>query len=400
MSKASKVPVMAGSIHAIPVPRVDYFPVVITRVPDTLTQERTVFIYVDGTPRPTPDACENPGPPHTWNEAWLGFCTPRAFELGRWPRVGSKDRFIPEDWPVPPATQDASTSIQLYVDDGTMRLVANLAEYWTSAPVCLIQQASAFEKALACRAASRKPSFFDMEARFYSVSEEKLKEWIQARHATDRLSEQHPVPDPCGRQIEEGDLISVPLDCGGFGVVLAARVEPRPRGCQSVIMLGLPLVQPWRVKQEDCQHLGPENAIAIWNSNSNGVRFGDWALIGKLQSFTRERFCIPFHTQFFTPTLPDPVVASTERWGGQDFRIRSPSQIPSHFFPELQRLFSVYTIGGVREDLSSEAGRGHARKSRNTSSLPGPETATLWREMTAWAVKQAASQTKPGMLAP
>jgi hypothetical protein len=394
MPQSTRHCVVPGAIHAIHVPKIGYFPVVITRVPDRQTQEPTVFVYIDGTARATANACADIDSPHTWSDAWLGFCTIRPFQNGRWAGVGVVDDFDSSAWPVPPSLeQDPEVGFKstlLFVDDGTMRLVANLAEPWPSATVRLIQQASAFEKALAHRAAGRKPGFWDMGAELFPVTENDLQEWRRARAATDHLESRHPVAEPCTRQIEEGDLISVPMNGGGFGVVLAARVEPRRRGCQSVIMLGLPIFQDWRVEADACQHLTPEDVIGIWNCDSIGVRLGDWTLLGKLGSFSRDRFPVPFYTEFFSPKMMDPIEARTERWGGQAFRVESPDCIPSQFYPELRRGHTLSSIGGVLDDLAAYRSGKQESGFEDLNFITGPQHAGLWRKMAAWAARQAA----------
>lgn len=393
---AKKIQLAEGSVYAIPVPRVGFFPVTVTRVPEVRTQERTVFVYIDGTARASAEECARVGALPTWEEAWLGFCTPKPFELGRWPRVGAIKDFKPADWPVPPAIEEDEEAgwrcTALFADDGTMRLVANVAEPWPSARVRLIQHASAFEKALAHRAAGRKPGFWDMEAEFLPATQRDIDEWVCARKAIDKLAETHPVLPPCTRQIEEGDLISVPLDCGGFGVVLAARVEPRNRGSQSFVLLGLPVFTDWPPDADACQHVLPEDMISIWNSESVGVRYGDWTVIGRLGSFSREVFCVPFYTEFFGHRSVDPFPARTHRWRGREFRIESPNDIPMTFVPELRRNFTLTTSGGVRGDLSAYHRGVRYREIGEYYRFLTPDHAPLWREMAAWAEREADGQ--------
>lgn len=396
MPKQSRPSVIPGSIHAIPISRGGHVPIVVTRVPTVQTQERTVFVYVDGTHRSTPEQCADVGPAHTWSQSWLGFCTSKPFELGRWPRVGSIERFEPSAWPVPPSRHSKNLqgwrSTELYADDGTMRLVANLAEPWPAARLDLIQQASAFEKFLAHHASGREPGAWDLKTEFTSFRKSDMDDWIGARAATDTLAQAHPVPPPCTRQVEEGDLISVPLDCGGFGVVLAAIVEPKARGCQFVTMLGLPIFTDWPADPRACQHVRPEDMVSIWNSESIGVRYGDWTVIGKLESFSRELYCVPFYTEFFLPKGTDPVIASTHRWAGRALRIKSPDRIPRHFLPELQRHTVTTFTGGVREDLSNYRQGTRTRQIAGHDQYLTPDHARLWREMASWAAKEADRQ--------
>lgn len=395
MGRPIRARVEIGAVHAIPVPRVGHFPLVVTRVPETPTQEPTVFVYVDGTARASAEACADPGPPDTWESAWLGWGAPRALTNGRWPRVGTVDGFEASSWPVPPGDAgDAEEGLgctYLYLDNGTMRLAANLAEPWPTAPLGLIAQASAFEKFLGHRAAERKPGFWDMRAEFVQVTGENLAEWAEARRATERILAEHPAPPVCARQVEEGDLLCVPLDGGGFGVVLAARVEPRKRGCQSVTMLGLPVFDDWPIRAEACRGLRAEDVIGIWNCDTIGVRFGDWSVAGKLDSFSRSAFPVPFYTECFLPHSDfQPIEVWTERWGGESFTISDPDDVPARYHGELRRGNTLNFEGSVRNKLALYRRGERFAGFSDVNFLTTPAHAALWREMGDWAAKQAA----------
>lgn len=390
------LPIQPGAVHAIPAPKVGFFAAVVTRVPANPTPEPTVFVYADATPRPSPEACADPGRPERWASAWLGFCTPRPFSSGRWPRVGEVAGFQPADWPVPPRLNRCDPhprSVFLYTDDGTMRLIANLAEPWPAIETGEIQTASDFERCLAQHVKGVKPGFHDMRTVFHRIEAANLDAWRRARAATDDMQRVRGVAPDCPRQIEEGDLLAVPICGGGFGVALVARAEPRPRGGQNLILLGLPVLTDARpADAEAYQHLTQADAVGVWQTNSSGVRYGDWVHLGKLRSFTRADFPLPFLLPLNVPRSPDlrrrlgPIIGSTERWGGRSFVIQRPHKLPDAYLAEANRTLAFSTPALVGDDFGAVL-RGVPRSDALNPALDAA-TLPLWREMADWARRQ------------
>lgn len=394
--KASREPI-PGSIHAIHVKRVGYFPCIITRVPEVQTQVPTVFVWISGTPLDTPEACAAVKGPASWDRVWLGFCTTRAFTTNRWAKVGTVEAFDPRDWPIPPSKyqmrEGDPESAELHPDDGSMRVIANLAEPWPTTKVGYIAQASVAEKGLAHFIAGRDAPVLDMDFEFQRVTYDDLAAWTKARASTDKLLEQHPLQVDRPRQVQEGDLYNVPLPGGGFGVVLAARVEPYKRSCQTVLYLGLPIDSDWPVFVEEEDRFGVEDAIGYWKTTTIGVRAGDWAYAGRVPGFTRQGFPVPYRLKYGAP-VDDTVKAVPDWWGGRAVLIADTDDLPESHRAELWYQRVTTMDAGVRRDLALLLGRGNPRVGSLQELACGvtPERVRLWRDMLAWTEQQPACE--------
>lgn len=130
----------------------------------------------------------------------------------------------------------------------------------------------------------------------------------------------------------------------------------------------------------------------MWQTNSSGVRYGDWVHLGKLRSFTRADFPLPFLLPLNVPRSPDlrrrlgPIIGSTERWGGRSFVIQRPHKLPDAYLAEANRPLAFSTPALVGDDFGAVL-RGVPRSDALNPALDAA-TLPLWREMADWARRQ------------
>lgn len=97
-----------------------------------------------------------------------------------------------------------------------------------------------------------------------------------------------------GKLYEVGDVVGVPLDRGGFGiVVVAARWEKKRRGVGIILCYGFDGVYEKVPSLEEVGRLRPDQAICVQLCGDRAIVDKRWSWLGQLPLFSEHRWPCP-----------------------------------------------------------------------------------------------------------
>lgn len=89
---------------------------------------------------------------------------------------------------------------------------------------------------------------------------------------------------------EEGSYFAVPLNQGGFGIGLVARMGPEARGLLGYFFPDRYTAVP---NLNELAAFEPSDAVTIQRFGDLGLLSGEWPIIGKLRDWNREKWKMP-----------------------------------------------------------------------------------------------------------
>ncbi len=97
-----------------------------------------------------------------------------------------------------------------------------------------------------------------------------------------------------GKLYEAADLIGVPLNRGGFGlVVVAARWEKKRRGVGIILCYGFDGIYKKAPSLKEAGELRPDQAICVQLCGDRAITDQRWSWLGPLPSFSEHRWPCP-----------------------------------------------------------------------------------------------------------
>lgn len=315
MAKRSKVGRKVGSeevlregqVWAVPLPRLGYCPIVVTRVPGVAREVDFAFGYVkpevsEGLPDPA-----RVGTARSWSRAWVGLVPTRPFRKARWTLCGDLPGFCREEWPVPPsrgsfgsardeesgcegADSEEMWSVETTADEPTMTLLANEPATREEAlgfpKVDVVTAASRFEKSLVHRMKGRTIPFLDMHITINELERDSIDRWARRAEAV-RAREGGSLPEwlPAGRrtdrELRAGAWLALPLTGGGFGAaMLIERPAEHFRVFSDAVVMGMRRRWDRWPTFEEVDRLRPEDGGIIDQTSMICVRDGRWRVLG------------------------------------------------------------------------------------------------------------------------
>ncbi len=318
--RRTKTPIREGELWAVPIPRMGYCPLVVTREPGENAEVDFAYAYLlpalfDELPKPG-----DIPPLKEWTSAWMGLISTRPLRNERWKPCGLLSEFNRTDWPVPPTRRsvvDESEprkewgkkpwgemwSIETTADEPTMTLIANNPTTRDEAlrfPIAnVVTAASAFEKTLAHHFKGRRPGFWDMDINLNNITPKSLKSWINhgnsiRRKLLSKLPDWLPAGRKTDRQLKAGAWMGLPLYGGGFGAaLLISKLDSHERFFSDAAVYGMRRRWDTWPTLEDVINLTPDDGALLVQTSMICVRDGRWRVLGYMDSIDPREWVRP-----------------------------------------------------------------------------------------------------------
>jgi hypothetical protein len=294
--------ILEGSTWAIPLPKGGYGVVVVARAGTDVQSLGQLFCFVlarrfDAIPKQT--AVTGLKLTDAGAVMWLPIS---PFKQGRWKPIGNVSKFSRRLWPVPPLlnrSDHANSTLSLFSDEAAAAVLANepVTDRKSSVLPEMVwaHQAAPFEKGLQKALTGGAPTIWDVEVRLQKWTEADVRLWRTTRNELKAIAAMSALGPPSDRDrwCEPGDLFSIPLAGGGFGVVLIARMWPLNRAHNSLFLYGFNRRFPVPPSLPQVRVLRPTDAVYLCIEADSALRTGRWRHVGTLSGFTPDEWFVP-----------------------------------------------------------------------------------------------------------
>ncbi len=299
-----------GQLWAIPLPKLGFVPMVVSRVPGKDADVDFTFAYVH--PSISTDPPESMPPLRKWASAWIGMVPTLPFRNRRWTYCADMPGFDREEWPVPPGRVSMVNesepveewpktpwgekwSIETTPDEPTMLVIDNQAATRETAlrfpHTDIVTSASSLEQGMVQYFKKREAGAWEMAFKTQTISPESIDLWNT--HAAAARSRWAGIPSgwfPAGtrtdRGLKGGMWMGHPIKGGGFGAsMLIEKPDRHLRLFSDAVIMGMRRRWDRWPTLENVVGLTAEDGAYVCQASMICVRDGRWRVLGEHPNF-------------------------------------------------------------------------------------------------------------------
>jgi hypothetical protein len=384
---------VAGEVFEIPVKSHGFVALIVVRPPDAADPMQACVCYC--TLRPQADAvrADSIQSPATWGNGWVGLVECKALRSGFWRHAGSIRSFDPRQWPVPPlrSSDEPPFSLEHHNPTRCMQVLAcescepdvgyRFPEY------DVVSGVRKFERGIKDCIENEPPGFFGHRVAAVAMNPEAIDLWARARprqNPAGRAGLPHTPERPkSSPNVMPGDVVAVPLPSGGFGVLVAARREPKHPRNGWTIWFGLQARFDHPPELREIGDLVVTRAITIDRALDFSLAPCRWQRIGSIADFSSDAWPVlpvAFPLGLRSDPIPSFEVEDFKDWTKVNRESRSPRF--AELAAESQQLRSYASPLSVEHSLDNRlCGRNDRLRDIEADWSMTPERANLWRDI-------------------